>query len=222
MVGSRALEAKAQHAGPPSALLPTQMLNDHHRPDFRPARVAFELLGQIPVDDLTVRTSVEHSTHRTDLLSGTLLHHDRAVELARMWRYKAVAGALDRLREPFGPPGMGRLPGGVGAAAPLRRHRPARGAPRGPVHLTPPLRGGPQRRREPGPPRARRRGVLARLNGRTGGRAPRSAKPGTSDPRDRGRARRTHARWRRTGSPRRNSGSRSWWRRARPTRRWPG
>ncbi|WP_344165390.1 thioesterase family protein [Nocardiopsis rhodophaea] len=91
---------KAQHAGPPSALLSTQMMNDHHRPDFHPARVTFELLGQIPVDDLTVRTSVEHSTHRTDLLSGTLLHHDRAVAIARMWRYKAAPSALDRVREP--------------------------------------------------------------------------------------------------------------------------
>ncbi|WP_368041440.1 acyl-CoA thioesterase domain-containing protein [Streptomyces lydicus] len=55
---------KAQHAGPPSALLAMQLQNAHPHPGFHPARMAFELLGQIPVADLTIRTTVEHSTNR--------------------------------------------------------------------------------------------------------------------------------------------------------------
>lgn len=97
----------AQHAGPPSALLAVQLESDHPRPGFHPARMTFELLGQIPVGELTVETAVLHSTGRTDLLQGTLLHGDRAVAHARMWRYKAAPDALERVRDPR--PGHERL-----------------------------------------------------------------------------------------------------------------
>ncbi|GAU68338.1 hypothetical protein SSP35_07_01400 [Streptomyces sp. NBRC 110611] len=87
-----------QHAGPPSALLAMQMLNDFPREGFHPARMTFELLGKIPVAELTLQTSVVHSTNRTDLLSGTLLHDDKAVALARMWRYRSTPQTLARAR----------------------------------------------------------------------------------------------------------------------------
>ncbi|MGY5129139.1 thioesterase family protein [Streptomyces nigrescens] len=90
---------KAQHAGPPSALLAMQLQNAHPRPGFHPARMTFELLGQIPVADLTVRTAVEHSTNRTDLLSGELLYSGKVVALARMWRFRAAPDSLERMRE---------------------------------------------------------------------------------------------------------------------------
>ncbi|MGW1890093.1 thioesterase family protein [Streptomyces sp. NPDC002004] len=91
-----------QHAGPPSALLAMQMLDDHAREGFHPARVTFELLGQIPVAELTVETSVLYSTKRTDLLSGTLLYGDKPVALARMWRYRTAPESLAAVRRPGG------------------------------------------------------------------------------------------------------------------------
>ncbi|MGW1376394.1 thioesterase family protein [Streptomyces sp. NPDC002446] len=90
---------KMQHAGPPSALLAVQMMNDHPREGFHPARVTFELLGQIPVAELTVETAVLYSTKRTDLLSGTLLCGDQPVALARMWRYRSAPESLAAVRK---------------------------------------------------------------------------------------------------------------------------
>ncbi|MFJ6747913.1 thioesterase family protein [Streptomyces sp. NPDC091266] len=88
-----------QHAGPPSALLTMQMMNDHPREGFHPARVTFELLGQIPVAELTAETSVLYSTKRTDLLSGTLLCGDKPVAMARMWRYRSAPESLASVRK---------------------------------------------------------------------------------------------------------------------------
>ncbi|MGP4000643.1 thioesterase family protein [Streptomyces sp. 8N706] len=89
-----------QHAGPPSALLAMQMMNAYPREGLHPARVTFELLGQIPVAELTVETSVLHSTKRTDLLSGTLLCGGKPVALARMWRYQSAPSSLASVRKP--------------------------------------------------------------------------------------------------------------------------
>ncbi|WP_189254184.1 thioesterase family protein [Lentzea flava] len=83
----------SQHLGPPSALLIHSLLT--HRPTF--ARVTFEVLGPVPVANLTVSTSVERPGRSVELLSATLSHEGRAVLTARAWHIvgsdtTAVAG----------------------------------------------------------------------------------------------------------------------------------
>jgi hypothetical protein len=83
-----------QHLGPPSALL-VRSLMAMGRPSF--ARVTFEVLGPVPVADLTVSTSVERPGRSVELLSAALSFEGRAVLTARAWHIvgsdtTAVAG----------------------------------------------------------------------------------------------------------------------------------
>jgi hypothetical protein len=84
----------SQHLGPPSALL-VRSLMALGRPSF--ARVTFEVLGPVPVADLTVSTSVERPGRSVELLSASLAYEGRVVLTARAWHIvgtdtTAVAG----------------------------------------------------------------------------------------------------------------------------------
>ncbi|MGZ3146776.1 thioesterase family protein [Lentzea chajnantorensis] len=72
----------SQHLGPPSALL-VRSLSDTDR---LLARVTFEVLGPVPVADLTVTTAVERPGRSVELASATLSHNGRAALVARAWR----------------------------------------------------------------------------------------------------------------------------------------
>lgn len=83
----------SQHLGPPSALLVRSLLA--LRPTL--SRVTFEVLGPVPVADLTVSTSVERPGRSVELLSASLSHEGRVVLTARAWHIvssdtTAVAG----------------------------------------------------------------------------------------------------------------------------------
>ncbi|WP_170155219.1 thioesterase family protein [Lentzea atacamensis] len=83
----------SQHLGPPSALLVRALMA--RRPTF--ARVTFEVLGPVPVAELTVSTSVERPGRSVELLSASLSHEGRVVLTARAWHIvgsntTAVAG----------------------------------------------------------------------------------------------------------------------------------
>ncbi|MFC7218355.1 thioesterase family protein [Streptomyces polyrhachis] len=63
----------AQHAGPPAALLALAV--DEHpqrRPDFRIARMSYEILRPVPVAPLTVRTRVLRAGRSTELVEAAL------------------------------------------------------------------------------------------------------------------------------------------------------
>lgn len=84
----------SQHLGPPSALLVRSLLA-MGRPSL--SRVTFEVLGPVPVADLTVSTSVERPGRSVELLSAALSHEGRVVLTARAWHIvgsdtTAVAG----------------------------------------------------------------------------------------------------------------------------------
>lgn len=86
----------SQHLGPPSALLVRSLLA-LGRPETVLARVTFEVLGPVPVADLTVSTSVDRPGRSVELLSAALSHEGRPVLTARAWRIvgsdtTAVAG----------------------------------------------------------------------------------------------------------------------------------
>ncbi|MET8758576.1 thioesterase family protein [Lentzea sp. NPDC004782] len=83
----------SQHLGPPSALLVRSLLA--LRPTL--SRVTFEVLGPVPVADLTVSTSVERPGRSVELLSAALSCEGRVVLTARAWHIvgsdtTAVAG----------------------------------------------------------------------------------------------------------------------------------
>ncbi|SMC98993.1 thioesterase family protein [Lentzea albidocapillata] len=75
----------SQHLGPPSALLVRSLLALDN-PSSALARVTFEVLGPVPVADLTVSTSVERPGRSVELLAASLSHEGRTVLTARAWR----------------------------------------------------------------------------------------------------------------------------------------
>ncbi|NGY60879.1 thioesterase family protein [Lentzea sp. NEAU-D13] len=84
----------SQHLGPPSALLVRSLLATGRS---SLSRVTFEVLGPVPVADLTVSTSVERPGRSVELLSATLSAAGRVVLTARAWHIvgsdtTAVAG----------------------------------------------------------------------------------------------------------------------------------
>lgn len=62
----------AQHMGPPAALLARELERCSPRPDTALARLVYEVLGPVPVGDLTVRATVERPGRAVELLSAEL------------------------------------------------------------------------------------------------------------------------------------------------------
>lgn len=75
-----------QHAGPPSALLARQMLAVDPREGQRLADFRVDILGPVPVAELTITTEVVRSGRTMELVSATASAADRPVLLARAWR----------------------------------------------------------------------------------------------------------------------------------------
>jgi acyl-Coa thioesterase superfamily protein/acyl-CoA thioesterase superfamily protein len=63
---------KAQHMGPPAALLARELERCAPRPDAALARLVYEVLGPVPVGDFTVRATVERPGRAVELLSAEL------------------------------------------------------------------------------------------------------------------------------------------------------
>jgi hypothetical protein len=82
-------DAQHQHAGPPSALLTGLLEATAPRPDMVLARVTVEILGAVPIAEVSVSTAVERPGRSVELLAGELVVGDRAVLRARAWRVLA-------------------------------------------------------------------------------------------------------------------------------------
>ena len=76
----------AQHGGPPSALLGRAMQRCEPRTDMIVARVTCEILGPIPVGELTVRARVVRQGRSVELLEAALSAGGRDVARASAWR----------------------------------------------------------------------------------------------------------------------------------------
>jgi hypothetical protein len=78
--------ALAQHGGPPSALAVRDM--ELHEPDerLRLARVSVDILGPVPVGEVTVRTRTVRPGRRVALLETIVASGGRDVLIARGWR----------------------------------------------------------------------------------------------------------------------------------------
>ncbi|WP_372411174.1 thioesterase family protein [Streptomyces luteireticuli] len=97
---------KAQHAGPPSALLGRALERHEAREGFRVARVTLEIPAPVPVGDLRVRVRTVRAGRRTELVEGEILAEDRPVMLARAWRVLTAPGDTPALRPEPSPPAL--------------------------------------------------------------------------------------------------------------------
>lgn len=102
---------RAQHAGPPSALLGMAMERHAARPGLRIARFTVELPRPIPVGDVEVAVRTVRSGGRTELLEGEMRADGQPVMFARAWRVVASPAGTPRLRhDPPAPPLPGPQP----------------------------------------------------------------------------------------------------------------
>jgi hypothetical protein len=81
---------ESQHMGPPSALLARQLERTAPSSDSVLARVTVEILGPVPIADLTVRSWVERPGRSVQLSGAELAAGGRAV--ARAWAWWIAAG----------------------------------------------------------------------------------------------------------------------------------
>jgi acyl-Coa thioesterase superfamily protein/acyl-CoA thioesterase superfamily protein len=95
-----------QHMGPPSALLVRAIEALPAAAPMLLARLTVEILGPVPVAELTVSAGVERAGRSVELLGAELSAGGRVVARARAWRHiqsdsSAVAVGVD---EPIAPP----------------------------------------------------------------------------------------------------------------------
>jgi hypothetical protein len=81
----------SQHGGPPSALLGRAIEQESPAWPATVARVTVDILGPIPVAELTVRSRLLRSGRSVDLVEAELVAGDRPVARAQGWRVRATA-----------------------------------------------------------------------------------------------------------------------------------
>jgi hypothetical protein len=84
-------DPKFQHAGPPAALLGRALERCEPHDGFVFARATFEILGPVPVDEVTVAARVVRPGRSVELLEGELSARGRPVMTVRAWRVLGAA-----------------------------------------------------------------------------------------------------------------------------------
>jgi Thioesterase-like superfamily len=90
-----------QHGGPPSALLARTMESQSLAWPATIARVSVDILGPVPVAELTVRSRVLRPGRSVDLVEAELVAGDRAVVRAQAWRVRAAELDLPALDDEY-------------------------------------------------------------------------------------------------------------------------
>ena len=105
-------DARAQHGGPPSALLGRAMRLCQPRAEMMTARFTCEILGPVPVGEITVTARVVRPGRSVELLEAVASANGRDVARASAWRIlRTSADAVpDRHPTPKGPPDAPSLP----------------------------------------------------------------------------------------------------------------
>jgi hypothetical protein len=112
--------ATTQHLGPPSALMVRAMEQLPTSSPMMIARVTVEILGPVPVAELSVTAAVDRPGRSVELLSASLSAGGRVVARARAWRIvrsDTSPVAVD-VESPLAPPSAGEVmvrPEGWGA-----------------------------------------------------------------------------------------------------------
>ncbi|CAN5230719.1 thioesterase family protein [soil metagenome] len=82
---------RAQHGGPPSALLAHVLESAHPRDDLQFARLTVEILRPVPVDRLHIRTEVRRGGRKVELLGASMCTDDGSeVMTASAWRIRTA------------------------------------------------------------------------------------------------------------------------------------
>lgn len=99
-------DAGAQHGGPPSALLGRAMQHCQPREDMIFTRFTCEILGAIPVGELTVAARLARPGRSVELLEATATAGGREVARATAWRIRMTTAdpVAPRQPAPAGPP----------------------------------------------------------------------------------------------------------------------
>jgi hypothetical protein len=126
-------DPRAQHGGPPSALLGRAIQRCAPRDDMIVARFTCEILGAVPVGELTVQAHVVRPGRSVELLEASATAGGREVARARAWRVLRTASEPVPSRAAPAPalPGaaVGEPPGGwVDGYLSAVEWRPARGS----------------------------------------------------------------------------------------------
>ncbi len=79
-------DSRAQHGGPPSALLGRAIQRCAPRDDMIIARVTVEILGAIPVGELSVQARIVRPGRSVEMLEAVAAAGGRDVAMARAWR----------------------------------------------------------------------------------------------------------------------------------------
>ncbi|MGI5130436.1 thioesterase family protein [Pseudonocardia sp. CA-107938] len=101
----------AQHAGPPSALVMRAVERCAPRPELQLSRFAVDVLGPVPLGEVTARAMVERGGRGVELIAAELVAGGRPVLRARAWRTVRAESA------PIAGPPVQLLPGPEGIAA---------------------------------------------------------------------------------------------------------
>ena len=109
-------DTRAQHGGPPTALLACCLDDAFGRPDLRVARISMDFLGPIPRTPSRVQTELLRPGRRTQLSEASLWAGDRRVAVARVWHLATGPGPEARETDPvLGNFGLGPADGEVSA-----------------------------------------------------------------------------------------------------------
>jgi hypothetical protein len=96
-------DARSQHGGPPSALLARAVEQVAPRDDVMVARTTVEILGPIPVGEISVSARLVRPGRSVELVEASLSAQGREVARASAWRVRRVAGAEVPSRRPAPP-----------------------------------------------------------------------------------------------------------------------
>jgi hypothetical protein len=96
-------DPKAQHAGPPSALLARALERCEPREGMRLGRITIEILGPVPLTPLTTSARVVRPGRSVELLEAALASADGDVMRASAWRVTASDVVVGQDHPP--PPG---------------------------------------------------------------------------------------------------------------------
>jgi hypothetical protein len=106
-------DPKAQHAGPPSALIAREIerlgggrLGGGEGPEAQVGRVTYEIMRPVPIAPLRLEAEVVRPGRRVEMVEAALSDDEGAVLLARGWRLRQKEVELDPKPEaPPAPPG---------------------------------------------------------------------------------------------------------------------
>jgi hypothetical protein len=98
-------DPKAQHAGPPAALLGREVERLDDAQEFQVGRITFEILRAVPIAPLRVEARVVRPGRRVQLVQASLSDQEGEVMRATAWRLRTSPVELPELPREAAPPG---------------------------------------------------------------------------------------------------------------------